>query len=342
MSPLLQPDYTGHPDLTGPSLVFLIEHPTHKPILFDLGIRKDWHALPSYQKWLDLKWNIFVKKDVATILKDYGWDVDGGAIASIVLSHHHWDHVGDPSTFPGSTELVVGPGFKEAHMPGYPKRKDATMLESDFEGRQTRELDFAGSERGGFKIGRFNAYDYFGDGSFYLLDTPGHTVGHMCGFARTTEDTFVFMGGDASHHGGEFRPTQYLPLPKNVPAGTFKRRPTPCPGHLLQEAHPEQAADKPFYQVTKNFAHDKPVADWTIEGLGEFDAHENVLMLMAHDDAVVDPAQMEFYPREINGWFEKGTAKKVKWLFLGDFEDAVEEKQKGGKAFEWGEAAKAS
>lgn len=148
------------------------------------------------------------------------------------------------------------------------------------------------------------------------------------------------MGGDASHHGGEFRPTPYLPLPASVPAGTFKRRPTPCPAHLLQQTHPAHAADKPFYSVTKNFAYDKPTADWTIDGLGEFDAHENVLMLMAHDDAVVDPPQMDFHPREINDWFEKGTARKVKWLFLGDLEGAVDGREKGGKAFEWGEAAK--
>jgi hypothetical protein len=37
--------------------------------------------------------------------------------------------------------------------------------------------------------------------------------------ARTTNggagaDTFVFMGGDACHHGGEFRPTEYRPLPE--------------------------------------------------------------------------------------------------------------------------------
>lgn len=336
MSPFLQPDYTGHPDLTGPCLVFLIEHPHHKPILFDLGVRKDWHNLPQYQKWLDLKWNIFVKKDVATILKDHGWDVDGGAIESIILSHHHWDHVGDPSTFPPSTDLVVGPGFKEAHMPGYPTRKEATMLETDFAGRRTREISFAG-DRGDFRIGRFNAHDYFGDGSFYLLDTPGHSVGHICGLARTTENTFVFMGGDASHHGGEFRPTPYLPLPRELPPGTFKRRPTACPGHLLEKAHAAQRADAPFYQVTPSFAHDKPTADWTIEGLGEFDAHENVLMLMAHDDAVVDPARMDFYPREVNDWFEKGTAREVKWVFLGDFEDALEAREKGGEAFRWKE-----
>lgn len=147
------------------------------------------------------------------------------------------------------------------------------------------------------------------------------------------------MGGDASHHGGEFRPTQYSPIPKEIKPSPLKRRPNVCPGHLLQEAHALGAADKPFYQVTKNFAYDKKVADWTINGLGEFDAHENVLMLMAHDDAVVDPPQMDFHPKVINDWFEKGTAKKVKWLFLEDFEEAAAAKEQGKASFAWSEAA---
>ena len=116
MGPFLQPDYTGHPDLMGPCFSFLIEHSSKKPILFDLGIRKDWEVLPQYEKWVRLNWSINVEKDVATILKENHVDVDGGAIGAIVWSHHHWDHTGDPSLFPGSTELVVGPGFVKAHL----------------------------------------------------------------------------------------------------------------------------------------------------------------------------------------------------------------------------------
>ncbi len=336
MGPLLQPDYAGKPDLEGPCLAFLIERPSRKPVLFDLGIRKDWEKLPSYPKWVRLKWYINVEKDVATILKENGVDVDGGAIDSIVWSHHHWDHVGDPSTFPHSTELVVGQGFKDAHLPGYPMNKDSTLLETDFEGRSMREISFEEGE--GLKIGRFNAFDYFGDGSFYLLDTPGHTIGHICGLARTSTnpDTFIFMGGDAAHHGGEFRPTEYLPIPKELNPSPFKRRHGVCPGHLLQEIHAKGVADKPFYQVNESFAYDKTLADWTLDGLGEFDAHDNVLSLMAHDDAVVDPAMLNFYPDSINDWYKKDTARKIKWMFLGDYEGAVEAKEKGEAPFTWG------
>ena len=85
-------------------------------------------------------------------------------------SHFHFDHTGDPSTFPASTDLIVGPGFKQAFVPGYPANPEAPILEQNYEGRNLREITF---EEGNLKIGKFRAMDYFGDGSFYLLDTPG-------------------------------------------------------------------------------------------------------------------------------------------------------------------------
>ena len=57
---------------------------------------------------------------------------------------------------------------------------------------------------------------------------------------------------------------------------------------------------------------------------------------MAHDVEAVDPPKFDFYPESINNWHEKGVAQKIKWLFLGDFESAVEAKEKGEKPFTWG------
>lgn len=47
-------------------------------------------------------------------------------------SHHHFDHIGDPSRFPPTTDLVVGPGFSKCIMPGYPKELNSEILESDY------------------------------------------------------------------------------------------------------------------------------------------------------------------------------------------------------------------
>ena len=55
-------------------------------------------------------------------------------------------------------------------MPGFPSNPDAPIRESDYKGRNVREISFADSS---LRLGRFRALDYFGDGSFYLLDSPG-------------------------------------------------------------------------------------------------------------------------------------------------------------------------
>lgn len=57
-------------------------------------------------------------------------------------------------------------------IPGYPKNPESLILESDYEGRNLRQVNFE-EESNGLEIGGYRAFDYFGDGSFYLLETPG-------------------------------------------------------------------------------------------------------------------------------------------------------------------------
>jgi hypothetical protein len=47
-------------------------------------------------------------------------------------SHYHFDHIGNMSTFPASTKIVVGPGFKDNLLPGYPADPKSVLLESDY------------------------------------------------------------------------------------------------------------------------------------------------------------------------------------------------------------------
>ncbi|KAL2355243.1 beta-lactamase-like protein [Cryomyces antarcticus] len=327
IAPFLQPDIKGKTKLTCPAFSFLIEHSSGKKILFDLGVRKDFENLAPHIVEMAKKggWIVNTEKNVSEIISENGTEPKD--IDAIIWSHLHWDHTGDPSTFPNTTDLIVGPGFKEAFVPAYPKNKDSPLLERDWEGRNLREVSFE-EEGNGLKIGRFDAMDFFGDGSFYLLDSPGHAIGHMCGLARTTSSppTFVLMGGDACHHGGEFRPTEYLPLPISIsPSPIPKLHKGFCFGALFQQVQPDRKADVPFYHIAEGFAHDKKVATWSIHGVEEFDAADNVLVAIAHDDTLLDV--LDFYPKTLNHWREKDLSNKVRWTFLRDFAEAVEEQE---------------
>jgi metal-dependent hydrolase (beta-lactamase superfamily II) len=71
-----------------------------------------------------------LKKDVSEILLEGGMDLQ--KINAVIWSHHHWDHTGDMSKFPTTTELVVGPDMPAKLWPGYPVNKESYLLESDY------------------------------------------------------------------------------------------------------------------------------------------------------------------------------------------------------------------
>ena len=180
-------------------------------------------------------------------------------------------------------------------------------------------------------LGRCKAIDFFGDGSFYLLDTPGHAVGHLSGLARTTaspDATFMFLGGDCAHHGGEFRPTPYLPIPESLsPSPIPGTCSGVCPGALFAHVHrlhpSPSSSTEPFLLASESAAHDIREARDSITKMGDFDAQENILTMIAHDNTMVDVVGT-FPDMKANDWESKGWRKKGMWKFLTDLGEAVE------------------
>jgi glyoxylase-like metal-dependent hydrolase (beta-lactamase superfamily II) len=219
----------------------------------------------------------------------------------------------------------VGPGFKETFMPGYPTVPDAIFVDANFATREVREIAFLDD----FRIGNFRAHDYFGDGSFYLLDTPGHAIGHMCGLARTTPTTFVFLGGDICHFGGSFRPTSTTPLPDPVPSAHLDEGlPHPCPCSLFTEVHPAGSSfsaskSSPFFEVT-SFALsaylDREQAAKSIKELQRFDEHPDVLVCIAHDPTLIKvlPFLNDQPDRDLNDWQRDALKEKAQWGWLNE------------------------
>lgn len=177
-----------------PSMAFLLHHVQNgKRIVFDLGIRKDWENYPpSVVQMIKQVLHVQVPLDVTESLRRGG--MEPHEVDTIILSHVHFDHVGDPAFFP-SAQFVVGGESKQL-----------------FEANDTEPLpparDLLPESRTSFlpiddwkPIGPFpRAFDFLGDGSVYLVDAPGHLPGHMNVLARTSADgSWIFLAGDSAH-----------------------------------------------------------------------------------------------------------------------------------------------
>lgn len=290
-------------------------------------MRRDWeNYAPKTVALIKATTTVSVKQNVAEILDEHAAStgVSSHDVEAVILSHMHFDHVGDMTTFPPSTDLVVGPGYLEATTPAYPTDPDAMTLDSDTSGRQVRQVDFTPGRAGSCKFGSFDAWDYFGDGSFYILDAPGHSTAHICAAARVTPDTFVFMGADACHHVGVIRPSPWLPLPHEL------RLPDPvgvCPGELLLAIHPHHTPDHPFLEPGARMFPDYAAALRTNRAIQELDATGQVLVVIAHDHTL--HPRMPLFPMSINEWKRLDLAAHTRWRFCDDFrEDILREQER--------------
>ncbi|KAJ7048508.1 beta-lactamase-like protein [Mycena amicta] len=319
------PVLPGHEHLACPIFAFLIEHGETK-VMFDLGLRKDLEntAPPSaefFQKVLPS-----CGEDVIDRLEESG--VDKGSLQAVIWSHAHADHTGDMSRLPPSVNLVIS---KDMSTETYETNPNSILLPSDFacvSGRNLVKIDFDESK---LKIGEFRAHDYFGDGSFYLLDVPGHQLGHICGLARVTPTSFVLMGGDACHHPGILRPTSLL------------HKHYPCPGALVEAtrisvsqehfSNPGSPFDllgrtEPLLHVKDALFHaDANVAQRSSDNLTAFDGNPDVFVVLAHDQSLL-PLFADAYPVVLDQWQEKGWKEQTIWAFLEEGNPAFRFKER--------------
>ncbi|KAF9043734.1 Metallo-hydrolase/oxidoreductase [Hymenopellis radicata] len=305
-----------------PVIAYLIEHGEYgQRVMFDLGTRTDIAQLPpSFQAQLKAMEAMGGKmtspeKDVATQLREGGIDLE--SVKAVVWSHYHMDHTGDMSTFPSTTELVI---HEDTDVRTYPSTENSTLLESDFANHPLRKLSFTASSTKGFKIGDLDALDYFGDGSFYILDTPGHCPGHVSALARVTPASFTFLGGDCCHHVGDLRPTvhhhHFSPCPldiveqarRTVDGAQFP--PTNAAGFdLLNRTTPMLEPGEPMYD-------DYTKAKETLEKIAALDAHPDVLTLLPHDASLIGEHGIDLFPASVDDWQAKGSKEMLVWGFM--------------------------
>jgi N-acyl homoserine lactone hydrolase len=154
-------------------------------LIFDTGLNDRLAGRPLYENVLDgyaqIKFNTLRGQ-----LADIG--VTPADINYLVLSHYHWDHIGNAGDFAGSMWLVYK-GDRDQMFSGaaraYPWFSQYSALESS----KTTLLS--------------GDHDVFGDGTVVVLATPGHTEGHCSLLVRLKNTGPVVLSGDLYHYAEE-------------------------------------------------------------------------------------------------------------------------------------------
>jgi N-acyl homoserine lactone hydrolase len=182
---------------------YLVVHPKGL-LIYDTGLNDRLIGRPLYENVLEgygqIKFNTLRGQ-----LADIG--LVPAKIDYLVLSHYHWDHVGNASDFAGSTWLVYK-GDRDQMFSTAARAYPWFAQYSALEHSRTKFLS--------------GDYDVFGDGTVVVIATPGHTEGHCSLLVRLRHTGPIVLSGDLYHYAEE-RDLKRLPDEEKT-TGTVQSR----------------------------------------------------------------------------------------------------------------------
>ena len=104
-------------------------------------------------------------------------------VATIGISHYHFDHIGQAADFPNARLLMGERDLERLRAPGNPRAKPLAR--------------WIGG--GGAVEAVAGDKDVFGDGRVVILDLPGHTPGHKGLLVKLDRTGHVLLSGDVAH-----------------------------------------------------------------------------------------------------------------------------------------------
>ncbi|PKK48885.1 hypothetical protein CI102_5455 [Trichoderma harzianum] len=185
-----------------PCMAWLIEnHNLKKKVLFDMGLRKDVESYtPAVFRRMQTTVKAEIPEDIYDSLRKMQIDPQSD-VDSVIFSHLHYDHVGDPSRMGTQTSFVLGPGASDliTGPKSYPENQDSHYDSNLITNGRILNLPSADSNLW-VAFGPFpKTYDYFHDGSLLIVLAPGHCPGHINALLRIESDRWVYLAGDTAH-----------------------------------------------------------------------------------------------------------------------------------------------
>ncbi|KAF2199969.1 Metallo-hydrolase/oxidoreductase [Delitschia confertaspora ATCC 74209] len=177
---------------------FYISH-KGRHILWDLGLTED---RTCYTPWVNEFMlasinHVGPRRALTEQLRERG--TESSQIDSVLFSHAHWDHCRPiRREFPNAT-AYFGPGTHESCSPGHfldsSLQWDGRYFDPHNATEKWKELEGPWTPFGPFD----KAMDFFGDGTFWVIQAPGHMPGNLCAAARIRGNEWVLLGSDCCH-----------------------------------------------------------------------------------------------------------------------------------------------
>ncbi len=119
------------------------------------------------------------------------------AVAKVIVSHLHFDHIGGISDVPQAELLVSQDEWAQLSLP-HPERKWILRDHIELPGAKWRQIAFKPVKDPLFEA--FDGiFDVMGDGSLVALPTPGHTAGSLSLLVRSAGMKPLLLIGDLAY-----------------------------------------------------------------------------------------------------------------------------------------------
>lgn len=178
-----------------PVFSFLVDHPSQGLMLLDTGLHADFakKQTGNFGRLLGtiVKTQAGPGRSSFEQIRDLGADPDD--VRHVFLSHLHLDHPSGLPAFRGNRRVKVHVDPAELAEAGGALSLFKGYIKSHLAGFDIEPVRYP------VRMAPFDrAWDFFGDGSVWILATPGHTPGHASALVRTTGG-LVFLTFDAAH-----------------------------------------------------------------------------------------------------------------------------------------------
>jgi N-acyl homoserine lactone hydrolase len=124
-----------------------------------------------------------VIRTIACQLADIG--ITPGDVGRVILSHAHFDHVGNAKLFRQATWHIQRREHEAMFGPDYQQHGYTPSLYDELAQAKVELMD--------------GDCDVFGDGSVSVISTPGHTLGHCSLLVRLAKTGPILLSADVAH-----------------------------------------------------------------------------------------------------------------------------------------------